>query len=65
MENKFFWTCPYCKHENKAVTDKHIDLVYCDAEEGGCDQLVVVKFTVTTSTEVFKVEGELMIEVTK
>ena len=65
MENKFFWTCPYCKHGNKTVTDKRADLLYCDAEDGGCDQLVVVKFIVTTSTEVFKVEGELMIEVTK
>ena len=63
--NTFKWTCPYCKHENKSVTNKRTELLYCDAEEGGCDQLVVVKFIVTTSTEVFKVEGEIMIEAPK
>jgi len=62
--NTFFWTCPYCEHENKRVTDRRLiqELLYCDVEDGGCDQLVVVKFHVTTSTTALKVEGEEVIK---
>lgn len=57
--NRFEWTCPYCQHENSHLTNERMELLYCDAEEGGCDQLAVVMFTITTSTQVLKVEGEI------
>lgn len=56
--NKFKWTCKYCGHEHRHITDEHIELLYCDAEEGGCDKLSVVIFSVETFTTVLKVEGE-------
>lgn len=60
--NTFFWTCPYCEHKNKTRSDKRRELLYCDNEEGGCDQLVVVDLIVMTSTKVRKVEGEAVIK---
>lgn len=45
----FNFECPFCNHRNrleKSLEDfteslRRDDVVYCDAEEGGCDQALV------------------------
>ena len=60
--NTFVWTCPYCGHENKTMTENYTELLYCNSEEGGCDRFVVVEFIVKTYTKVRKVEPYVLLE---
>jgi hypothetical protein len=63
MNATFQVPCPHCKFENTFVTEKQYlapRLVYCNVEEGGCDQPFVFKAEVKLSVtvELFTIHKE-------
>ena len=50
------WTCPHCKHVNKALvrpTQYAIhSIVTCDCDDGGCDRMVVLSTSWHPSTKI-------------
>ncbi len=58
--------CPYCGYQNEwpvKVSSYDTDnrfFLYCDCEDGGCDELIAVQVSVRTLTTAFKLvkEGE-------
>lgn len=66
MNTKFYWTCPLCATNQIAWADIEggnkttRKIVFCDNEQGGCDQPVVLFLTVSVNVSVYKlVEANL------
>ena len=55
-------TCPYCGHKNNIaypVGDYRTnDIIYCDVENGGCDQpfVIINPFRITFTSKILKIE---------
>jgi hypothetical protein len=59
MNAVFTVKCPYCGFLNKRTTDRNyepVQLIYCQVEEGGCDNQFAYQpdITVTVDVKVFK-----------
>jgi len=52
--------CPKCGHENNFVTDKNYgnEVVYCNCEDGGCDNWFVVKYRAVLDTSIYLIADE-------
>ncbi len=55
--------CPYCGHINEIVYNVNNyntdDVIYCDCENGGCDQPFVIKncWSIHFDSVILKIEG--------
>jgi len=56
----FQWVCPECGHANVGSADIFekatfkMDYMYCDSENGGCDERFVFDYTINIEPRIFK-----------
>lgn len=60
MHARFRWTCPHCGMEQNGLMEDicqnkvNIKFIYCDLEEGGCDEMSAVQVIPRMEVHVMK-----------